>query len=54
MHNSPAVERYKCLLRIPTKNPAGAANLSYILMNAESLRNQYVDVIVAVTFVCFL
>ncbi|XP_023318472.1 meiosis-specific with OB domain-containing protein-like [Trichogramma pretiosum] len=51
LHSSPATPRYASLVRVPTKNPAGALNLAYVLENAESLKNQYVDVIVVVTFV---
>jgi hypothetical protein len=52
MHQSPAILHYQILLQIPTKNPAGTCNLAYILENIESLRNQYIDLVVAVTFVC--
>ncbi|KAJ8676555.1 hypothetical protein QAD02_012342 [Eretmocerus hayati] len=51
MHVSPLTERYQSLLRMPTKNPAGAVDLAVVLNNSEAIRNQYVDVIVAVTFV---
>ena len=51
MHNSPAAQRYLKLLHIPTKNPAGACDLAYIIHNINELKNEFVDVIVAVTFV---
>ncbi|XP_008206600.1 meiosis-specific with OB domain-containing protein [Nasonia vitripennis] len=51
MHSSPGVARYRELLQLPTKNPEGAYTLAYILENANLLKNEYVDVIVAVTFV---
>lgn len=51
MHNSPIVGRYQALLSLPTKNPGGVVNLDYIQQNSELLKNQFVDVVVAVTFV---
>ena len=51
LHDSPAAARYQGLFRIPTKNPAGALTLAYILDNLENLSKQFVDVLVVVTFV---
>lgn len=51
MHDSPMTQRYQSLLRIPTKNPAAALTLLDIMQNTETLKNQFVDVIVMVTFV---
>lgn len=51
MHSSPGVPRFLELLRMPTKNPEGAYTLAYVLENVDLLKNEYVDVVVAVTFV---
>ncbi|XP_023248276.1 meiosis-specific with OB domain-containing protein [Copidosoma floridanum] len=51
MHNSPNTARYLKFLNMPTKDPGGATNLNHILNNSETLKNEYVDVLVAVTFV---
>ncbi|XP_058788733.1 meiosis-specific with OB domain-containing protein [Phymastichus coffea] len=51
MHTSPASQFFQNLLHLPTKDPAGTITLAYILENNEMLKNQFVDVLVGVTFV---
>ncbi|XP_063974601.1 meiosis-specific with OB domain-containing protein isoform X2 [Diachasmimorpha longicaudata] len=51
LHDSPNKELYESLLCIPMKNVTNVRSLSDILMNIESLQDQFVDILAAVTFV---
>ncbi|XP_011303264.1 meiosis-specific with OB domain-containing protein [Fopius arisanus] len=50
-HDSPDKKMYETLLHAPMKDLATARSLSDVLKNMESLREQYVDIFAAVTFV---
>ncbi|XP_043269231.1 meiosis-specific with OB domain-containing protein [Venturia canescens] len=50
-HDSPDKNRYKRLLRIPTKATSELRTLKSILDVIETLQNQYVNLLVVVTFV---
>ncbi|XP_053997497.1 meiosis-specific with OB domain-containing protein isoform X2 [Hylaeus anthracinus] len=50
-HDAPTRAMYEPLLRLPIKNPTELRSLKSIFENLETLRDQYVDVLVVVTFV---
>lgn len=52
-HDSPIRVKYESLLMLPVKNLSGLRTLKSILENLEALRDQYVDVLIVVTFVRF-
>ncbi|XP_053982758.1 meiosis-specific with OB domain-containing protein isoform X2 [Hylaeus volcanicus] len=52
-HDAPTRAMYEPLLRLPIKNPTELRSLKSIFENLETLRDQYVDVLVVVTFVRF-
>lgn len=53
IHDAPTRAEYEPLLMLPIKKLTGLRTLKSIFENLEALRDQYVDTIVAVTFVCF-
>lgn len=54
IHDAPTRAKYEPLLMLPIKNLNGLRTLKSIFENLEALRDQYVDILVVVTFVCFI
>lgn len=53
IHDAPTRAKYEPLLMLPIKKLTGLRTLKSIFENLEALRDQYVDVLVVVTFVRF-
>ncbi|XP_076243469.1 meiosis specific with OB domains hold'em [Calliopsis andreniformis] len=51
LHDTPARGKYEPLLKLPVKSLTGLRSLNSIFENLEALRDQYIDVLVVVTFV---
>ncbi|XP_017760686.1 PREDICTED: meiosis-specific with OB domain-containing protein [Eufriesea mexicana] len=51
IHDAPTRARYESLLMLPIKNLTGLRTLKSIFENLEALRDQYVDILVVVTFI---
>ncbi|KAG8037405.1 hypothetical protein G9C98_005615 [Cotesia typhae] len=50
-HDGADREEYEGLLSVPTKSLSNVKSLQYIMENMEALINQYLDIIVVVTFI---
>ncbi|XP_016908924.2 meiosis-specific with OB domain-containing protein isoform X1 [Apis cerana] len=51
IHDAPTRAKYESLLMLPIKNLNGLRTLKSIFENLEALRDQYVDILVVVTFI---
>ena len=52
-HDSDDVARFESLLKLPTKSINSLRSLKFVLDNIEELRDQFIDLLVVVTFVRF-
>nr|XP_012154458.1 PREDICTED: meiosis-specific with OB domain-containing protein [Megachile rotundata] len=51
IHDAPTCAKYEPLLMLPIKNPTELRSLKSIFDNLDALRDQYVDIMVVVTFI---